>query len=284
MRYTRASLEHMVLAFCAIAAGQAAADSRVRTVPFVDGSVVEVRVHRGQITQIVFDADEQLVGSPVTGKGSSCGEATHTWCVAVQGGDIFVKPKTGAEPTNLIATTNRRRHIFMLVPVSKAASSVMRLSIVAQRPAPAPAALETAAGPPPLAPHQVVEIRLQAKPTVRNDSYSVATGEHSDDIVPDLVFDDGARTYFRFANNRPIPTIFQMGPDGAEEMVNVRMDPDDLLVADRVARRFVLRLGRSVASVINEAFDLDGEPPVDGTAVPGVARVLKSQRPPKAQP
>jgi len=47
-------------------------------------------------------------------------------------------------------------------------------------------------------------------------------------------------------------------------------------VADRVARRFVLRLGGSVIAIINEAFDLDGVPPVDGTTVPGVARVLRT--------
>ena len=62
-------------------------------------------------------------------------------------------------------------------------------------------------------------------------------------------------------------------------MVNARMDPDDLLVADRVGRRFVLRLGESVAAIINDAFDLDGVPPKDGTTVPGVARVVKAATP-----
>ena len=39
---------------------------------------------------------------------------------------------------------------------------------------------------------------------------------------------------------------------------------------------FVLRLGESVAAIINDAFDLDGVPPKDGTTVPGVARVVKA--------
>lgn len=51
---------------------------------------------------------------------------------------------------------------------------------------------------------------------------------------------------------------------------------DDKLVADRVARRFVLRLGESVISIINEDFDLDGVPPVNGTTTPGVSRVLRA--------
>ena len=122
----------------------------------------------------------------------------------------------------------------------------------------------------------MIEGRWQAKPSVRNAAYSVATGKDSEDIVPVMVFDDGTQTYFSFPNNRPIPTVFQIAPDGSEEMVNTRMDPDDLLVADRVGRRFVLRLGESVAAIINDAFDLDGVPPKDGTTVPGVARVVKT--------
>ena len=116
---------------------------------------------------------------------------------------------------------------------------------------------------------------MRLEPKVRNKSYSVAVGKDSEDIVPVMVFDDGTQTYFSFPNNRPIPTVFQTSPDQSEEMVNVRMQ-GDLLVADRVARRFVLRLGGSVIAIINEAFDLDGVPPVDGTTVPGVARVLRT--------
>ena len=104
------------------------------------------------------------------------------------------------------------------------------------------------------------------------------------DIVPVMVFDDGTQTYFSFPNNRPLPAIFQTAPDGSEEMVNARMDGDDLLVADRVARRFVLRLGESVIAIINEAFDLDGVPPALGTTVPGVARVVRAATPNRQAP
>ena len=38
-------------------------------------------------------------------------------------------------------------------------------------------------------------------------------------------------------------------------------------------------LGESVAAIINDAFDLDGVPPKDGTTVPGVARVVKAAIP-----
>ena len=254
-------------------------DPRLRTVRFAADTVIDVPVRRGQITQLVFGDDEQIVGMPISGKGSNCSDETHTWCVGRQGRDLFVKPKTGATATNLIVVTDRRRHAFLLHPVEGAGLTLMRLTVAA------PVLAQSTPHPITVAPtpalptaKELIEGRWQAKPTVRNAAYSVATGKNSEDIVPVMVFDDGTQTYFSFPNNRPIPTVFQIAPDGSEEMVNARMDPDDLLVADRVGRRFILRLGQSVAAIINDAFDLDGVPPKDGTTVPGVARVVKTAR------
>jgi type IV secretion system protein VirB9 len=39
----------------------------------------------------------------------------------------------------------------------------------------------------------------------------------------------------------------------------------------------MLRAGLVVVGVWNEAFDLDGAPPADGTTVPGVQRVVKAE-------
>ena len=260
---------------------RAAADPRLRTVVFAADSVVDVPVRRGQITQIVLGDDEQIVGVPVSGKGANCADETHTWCVAKHGRDLFVKPKTGATSTNLIVVTDRRRHAFLLHPVESAGLALMRLTVAAPM---VPRPVLVASAPPLPTAKELIDGRWQAKPAVRNGAYSVATGKDSDDIVPVMVFDDGTQTYFSFPNNRPIPTVFQIAPDGSEEMVNARMDADDLLVADRVGRRFILRLGQSVAAIINDAFDLDGVPPKDGTTVLGVARVVKSSLPIRSMP
>lgn len=253
------------------------ADPRLRTVVFSPDAVVDVPVRRGQITQIVLGDDEIIVGTPMSGKGANCADETHTWCIAQQGRDLFVKPKTGASSNNLIVSTDKRRYVFALHPVGAGGIAVMRLTVVAPiaaPPAPKPAIAPIFTVPVPTA-KELIDARWQIKPAVRNAEYSVAIGKNSDDIVPVMVFDDGTQTYFSFPNNRPLPTIFQTAPDGSEEMVNARMDADDLLVADRVGRRFLLRLGDSVVSIINEAFDLDGVAPTRGTTVPGVSRVLK---------
>lgn len=257
-----------------------AADPRLRTVVFNPEAVVDVPVRRGLVTQIVLAEDETIVSQPATGKGSNCAEESHTWCIAVQGRDVFVKPKTGATTNNLIVITSKRRHVFALHP-TEGGVPLMRLTVTLPPP---PAPLVAAPAIPPMTSKELVENRLQAKPRVRNANYSVATGKDSEDLVPVMVFDDGTQTYFGFPNNRPLPSIFQTAADGTEEMVNARMDGDDLLVADRVARRFVLRLGNSVVAIINEDFDLDGVAPKAGTTIPGVARVLKAGAPgPSAQ-
>jgi type IV secretion system protein VirB9 len=52
---------------------------------------------------------------------------------------------------------------------------------------------------------------------------------------------------------------------------------NDTIVVHEVAKRFVLRLGDEVVGIWNDAYDMDGVPPSDGTTVYGVRRVLRSQ-------
>ena len=130
---------------------------------------------------------------------------------------------------------------------------------------------------PPPAPsaQELVAERLKASPQLLNAEYSIAEGSASADIVPTLIFDDGRFTYLRFPGNREVPAVFHVLGDGSETLVNARME-DDLLVVDRVSRKLMLRAGSAVVGLWNEAFDLDGRPPGDGTTVPGVQRVLKA--------
>lgn len=252
--------------------------SVMRTVVYDPNQVIAVAVARGVLTHIVLVEGDEVSLQPGLGQGSDCRSDSDAWCVNAVGRDVFVKPREGASSTDMAVVTAQRRYAFELqvLPQARARSAVAQLNVSAP---PAPRSKE--AGPaiplttPALTPEQLITNRMSLEPQVRNAAYSVAVGASSDDIVPALVFDDGTQTYFRFPNNRPVPTLFQTAPDGSEEMVNARMQ-DDLLVADRVARRFVLRLGLSVVAVINEKFDLDGKPPVNGTTVPGVARVLRA--------
>lgn len=276
-------------AFCAAAtAAPEPADPRLREVVYDPHAVVTVPVKRGVVTLVVLDADEAIT-EVAAGLGGDCTKAESAWCVAAQPGgrNLFVKAKSTASAANTLAVvTDRRTHAFRFVVLADADPKPPVYRLMVKAPARAERASRLAlrdmaplvalpAVPLPPSPQQIVAERLQAKPQVMNTQYSIAEGAGSQDIVPTLVFDDGRFTYLRFPGNREVPTVFHVLGDGSETLVNARME-DDLLVVDRVSRRLMLRAGSAVVGLWNEAFDLDGKPPGEGTTVPGVRRVLKA--------
>ena len=274
------------------AAGQAqASDPRLQEVSYDPRAVVTVPVKRGVVTLVVLDADE-AIAEVAAGLGGDCTKAESAWCIAAQPGgrNLFVKPKSTASAANTVAVvTDRRSHSFRFVVLADGDPRPPVYRIVVKAPqvhlaskaalrdgtAPLPALPPLPPMTPPPSPQQLVAERLQAKARVLNSSYSIAEGEASEDIVPTLVFDDGRFTYLRFPGNREVPAVFHVLADGSETLVNVRME-DDLLVVDRVSRRLMLRAGTAVVGVWNDAFDIDGVVPADGTTVLGVRRSLKN--------
>ncbi|CAM4015603.1 TrbG/VirB9 family P-type conjugative transfer protein [Roseateles saccharophilus] len=276
---------------CAAASLAEPADPRLREVTYNPAGVVTVPVKRGTVTLIVLGADEAIT-EIASGLGADCAKPDSAWCVAAQPGGrtIFVKPKTSAGASNNLAVvTDRRVHTFRFDVLADGESKPPVYRLVVKPPAPArpPTSAPSLTAvqhlpllpmpepPPAPPPEQIVAERLQAKPQVMNTQYSLAEGARSEDIVPTLVFDDGRFTYLRFPGNREVPAVFHVLGDGSETLVNSRME-DDLLVVDRVSRRLMLRAGNAVAGIWNEAFDLNGSPPNQGTTIPGVQRVLKA--------
>lgn len=286
---------HLVVACMAIQASFTTAaspsgDPRLREVFYDPNAVVTVPVKRGVVTLVVLDADESIT-ELAAGLGGDCSKPDAAWCVAAQPGGrhLFVKPKLNASAANNLAVvTDRRTHAlrFVVLADSDTRPPVFRLTLRAPAPARSPArpsasdasreaplpALSPLVPFPP--PQHLVAERLQAKPQVVNTQYTMAQGDGSHDIVPALAFDDGRFTYLRFSGNREVPAVFHVLGDGSETLVNARME-DDLLVIDRVSRRLMLRAGAAVVGLWNEAFDLEGRPPNEGTTVPGVQRVLR---------
>ena len=263
-------------------------DPRLKEVWYDAQAVVSVPVKRGVVTHVVLDPGEAItdVGS---GLGADCSKPEASWCIAAQPGShhLFVKPKsTAGAPNNLAVVTDKRTYSFRFVVLAdgEAKAPVYRLSVRVPgvRAAPIAATVPSSASSAPLPPEislptasELIAGRLTAAPEPVNSNYSIAVGKASDDIVPTLVFDDGRFTYLRFPNNREVPAVIHMLPDGAETLVNVRME-GDLLVVDRVSRRLMLRAGSAVVGIWNEAFDLDGVPAAGATTVTGVERALKA--------
>jgi type IV secretion system protein VirB9 len=262
--------------------GADSADPRLRNVVYDASSVVTVYAKRGVTTHVLLDTTERIE-FVATGVGSECVREEDSWCVIAprNGTQLFVKPKSTASGGNNIAiATDRRAYSlrFVVVGDADAREPVYRLTyIYPQRPSqatpsPAPAQLPEVIPEPREA--DLLQLRLSQSPQLVNGEYSIAVGKRSEDIAPTMVWDDGRFTYFQFPNNRELPAVFQVNADAQESVVNARME-GDFLVADRVAREFYLRLGKAVVRVWNEAFDLDGVPPTNGTTVPGIERVMR---------
>ncbi|MFM0433734.1 TrbG/VirB9 family P-type conjugative transfer protein [Paraburkholderia aspalathi] len=241
-------------------------DSRVRQIVYAPDTVVRIQAQRGFATHIALDPHEQI---QVVAPGDRDG-----WQVVANRGDhdVYLKPQLAAHDSNLEIRTDKRSYSFDLVVLPLKAKfgngdEMYRITFVYPQEAKAQARAETNA--------ELVAQRLGQPAVVRNTRYSMQVMPHSDDIAPTATWDDGRFTYIRIPNNRRVPAIFRVADDGTESVVDRHME-DDTIVVHEVAKRFVLRLGDEVVGIWNDAYDMDGVPPHDGTTVTGVKRVLRS--------
>jgi type IV secretion system protein VirB9 len=265
--------------FTALATGHAFAydtpgwssDSRVRHVLYQPDQVVRIEAQRGIATHIALDPAEHIV---VVAPGDR-----DDWQIVAQKGDhdVYLKPQLTAHDSNLEIRTDKRSYSFDLVVLPLAArfdnSQVMYRVTFAYLPSAANVA-KTAAEAASAAAAATVRQRLAAPPVIRNAAYSMQIMPKSDDISPTAAWDDGRFTYIRIPDNRRIPAIFRVADNGDESVVDKHMEGDTIVVHE-IAKRFVLRLGDEVVGLWNDAYDMDGVPPRDGTTVDGVQRVLR---------
>ena len=241
-------------------------DSRVRQIVYAPDAVVRIQAQRGFATHIALDPHEQI---QIVAPGDRDG-----WQVVANRGDhdVYLKPQLAAHDSNLEIRTDKRSYSLDLVvlPLKEKfgnGDEMYRVTFVYPDEAKAQAHAETDA--------ELVAQRLGQPPVVRNTGYSMQVMPHSDDIAPTAAWDDGRFTYIRIPNNRRIPAIFRVADDGTESVVDRHME-DDTIVVHEVATRFALRLGEEVVGIWNDAYDMDGVAPHDGTTVTGVKRVLRS--------
>ena len=276
----------LLLASSALIAGElpreSLNDNRIGYVTYKPDSVFNISVRRGVVTRIIFEADEKIIDTG-TGFTADCGKDDFEWCIraAKDTNQIWVKPRKGATHNNLEVATSKRDYSFRLdvlpdSPKGKAADDIYR--VIFQYPVPKvslPPALFADANATSLASDkQIIEARLSEQPLPRNTNYSMETLGGGDLIAPSIVFDDGRFTYFQFPNAREIPVPFAINPDGLESRVKFHVD-GDFLVIQRLAPRFVLRLGESVVAIWNENYESDGIPTHSGTTSLGVKRQVK---------
>lgn len=231
-----------VLLACATTAQ--AKDARIREEAYDPGRVVRLEGCIGFQTMIEFGATESI-------ENVGLGDASR-WLVVPnkRANLLFVKPAYASSHSNMTVSTNRHRYSFELVarPSDKCRRGIvvydLRFRYPAAENAPPPVApppTESAQASPPIAP-----------PAQRNRDYTF-TGAREE--VPQRVFDDGQRTWFRWADGAATPAVYAVGTDKSETLVNFTSH-GDYLVADQVAPAFVLRRGNAVATLYNDAYQL----------------------------
>ncbi|HPH05821.1 MAG TPA: TrbG/VirB9 family P-type conjugative transfer protein [Methylotenera sp.] len=252
-------------------------DNKVQFVPYDKNRATLVKTKRGFATHIQLDKEEAITA--VAGGDSS------NWNVsAIKGNnDLFFSPKNAAHDTNIVVATTKRNYVFDLRVLSNNASDkgTWYLAFTYER------ELKSIVGSAEAVPtkEQMVKAEqanikaLATEPLpVKNSQYSMQVMPKSEEIAPKKAWDDGNFTYLYIPNHREIPAVFRVAVDDSETMVNTHMesyigdDNKDTIVIHGVAKHYVLRLSKQVVGIWNDAYDIDGGSPKNGTVIPHVSR------------
>jgi type IV secretion system protein VirB9 len=236
-------------------------DPRIRYVDYDPNNVVLLYSKVGSSLLIQFEPDEKLVdmvGGDVDAWGAASTHARN---------GIFLKPAAVAPETNIQVITTRRTYNFevKLAPKGKANYLTVRFRYPAAERAASGAAMET----------EQVRALLDAGNPANNRRYTV---DGSNVLAPIEAWDDGRTTFLRFRAHASIPAVY--GPrageddDALAEIKNVTVK-DDVVQIPGVHRKLMLRVGKVIACVFNEAFNLNAARPATATASPYVKRTLK---------
>ena len=233
------------------------AGGRIRYVEYDPDEVVTVEAVVGVVLHIVVDPGETYVAHAF-GDG-------RAWDFAYRANHLFLKPAALDADSNLAVVTDRRSYHFALklrtdkgsVPTYEVAFRYRE-----KRGRRADQGRE-----------QEIEEAFSRRPKAANLHYSMS-GDM--DIAPTNCWDDGRFTSFKFASGTDLPAIYMVDADGKESIVNRHStgSASEIVVAHRVAARWVLRLGNRALAVWNDAYSAEGRQNTSGTAVDDVNRVL----------
>jgi type IV secretion system protein VirB9 len=238
----------------------AANDPRIREIGYNPRTVTTLRGCAGYQSTLAFAPGEQI-------ENVALGNASVWQAVPNKRSDLlFLKPLLHAGHTNMAVVTDRRRYAFDLIAGDGAACRAGHATYDLQftyPPDPAPLLAPVAAAAVSLPPPPPSPDADMPAPGQRNAAYSF-TGTSTN--VPMRVFDDGHSTWMRWADNSATPAVYSLGPDRpdrSETLLNYTVK-GDYLVVDGISPAFVLRRGRAVAVLYNDAYQqprLDADAP-----------------------
>ncbi|MDO5897037.1 P-type conjugative transfer protein VirB9 [Agrobacterium sp. Azo12] len=251
----------------------ASQDSRVRFTDYQPYNITRVVGTLRSSVQVEFADDEEIAHVAL---GNSV-----AWEVAPAGHILFLKPRENQPVTNISVVTTRRdgstrsyqmeltvrdgsveagQNTYFYVKYRYPADEAER-----RRQDAAARALAAQAGEA----DRVLSLHEAYGP--RNWRYSA---QGSQALEPQAVYDNGKITTFAFVGNQEMPAIFMEDSDGTESLVPKSVD-GNLVLVHAISRKFILRRGRDVLCIFNEAYDRVGINPGTNTTSPSVERVVK---------
>lgn len=248
-------------------------DSRIQYVEYDTDNVVKIRAKVAHTVTVQLDKGESAEEGVV-----AMGDA-QAWNMAVKGNNLIFKPTAESPQTNLTVITNKRIYVFDLslagCSYNKKGKKVCTPPTYLLRftyPEDIAAAKAAAARQEARAFQMKLKYGLDGAKTPLNYNY-YGFGEKK--IAPAIMWDDGRFTYLRYPNNKDLPTIYKLNPDGSEMLVNTRTDGDTFIIHE-TAEEFVMRLGDSVLGIKNKGYKV-GEFNHLGTNDKNSVRLIKGE-------
>ena len=243
-------LAHLMLASCLSTTAMAAItpqpypnDTRITRVAYQDNNVIPIKGQTFTSTQLVFGVSERILDVE--------GGDRDGWIVTYQKNlpnMLFIKPTLLGSNSNITVVTTRHTYYFH-VASNKQLNSHEKATYAIKFFYPEDERQQLKATLAAQNRQKAATLNTSRHPKTYNWNYSFNGAR---EIMPAHVFDDGVFTYFEMRPNQPLPAIFIVdNQHGEEAVVNMRRQ-GDLLVVQRTAPQFTLRMGKSqVASVFN---------------------------------
>jgi type IV secretion system protein VirB9 len=196
--------------------------------------VYEIRGTYGYQTSLEFGSDETV-------KVVTLGD-TIAWQTVPYNNRVFLKPVEPNAATNLTIITDKHTYYFMLSSgrLSKDTTFLVRF----RYPNAASNRISQSSG----SSQQSTKESKGFDPASLNLDYSTSGNKRA--IPLSRVFDDGQFTFFKFDDNTEIPSIYTVGKDGTEAVVNTRRE-GSYIVVERTTDLFTLRNGADHLCVKN---------------------------------
>ncbi|AJP60144.1 P-type conjugative transfer protein VirB9 (plasmid) [Pandoraea vervacti] len=211
---------------------QLVTDDRVKQVAYDPNQVYELVGTYGYQTSIEF-ADDETVKVVTVGDSIA-------WQTVPYQNRLFIKPVEPNAATNLTVITDKRTYYFKLTSAKNRASQTFLVRFIYPN---TNTGLAGKVGGGGRSDHGFDPAKLNLDYGTSGDKSAIRLTR---------AFDDGQFTYFLFDANAEIPTVYTVGPDGTESLVNTRRE-GTYLVVERTASLFTLRNGNAYLCVQNNA-------------------------------